>query len=324
MTQDPTLRVALAQIAPIWLDREATLKRIMTAMANAAEQRARLVVFGEAFLPGYPFWVEHTDGAQFDNPLQHQIYAHYLDQAICIERGDLHTLCELAAELEIAVYLGLMERPMARGGNSLYASLAYISASGQIGSVHRKLMPTYEERLVWAPGDGHGLRTHALDGFELGGLNCWENWMPLPRASLYAQGENVHIAVWPGNPRNTEDITRFIARESRSYVVSVSSYLRSEQIPDDLPFYDDIIDRLPPSLAAGGSCVARPDGEWLLPPVINEEGVWTVDLKLSEVRRARQHFDPSGHYSRPDVTRLEVNRERQRIAHFSDPQESGQ
>lgn len=315
---NPILRVALAQIAPVWLDREATLERVMEAMNEAAEQKARLVVFGEALAPGYPFWVEHTNGARFEDPLQQRIYAHYVDQAICIERGDLHALCLLAAELDIAVYLGLMECPLNRGGNSLYASLVYISPRGKIGSVHRKLMPTHEERLVWAPGDGHGLRVHELDGFHLGGLNCWENWMPLPRASLYAQGENVHIAVWPGNPRNTEDITRFIARESRSYVVSVSGYIRREQIPDDLPFYDALMEHLPSNLADGGSCVAKPDGQWLLPPMVSEEGIWTADLDLGAIRRARHSFDPSGHYSRPDVTRLNVNRERLHIGHFSD------
>lgn len=313
-----TLRVALAQLSPVWLQRDATLDKVMQAMREAKEQGARLVVFGEALVPGYPFWVEYTQGARFEDPLQQKIYAHYLDQAVCIERGDLNNVCALAAELELAVYMGIMERPQNRGGHSVYACLVYIDPQGKIGSAHRKLMPTYEERLVWAAGDGHGLRVHSLDGFTLGGLNCWENWMPLPRASLYAQGENVHIAVWPGNPRNTEDISRFIAKESRSYVVSVCGLLSKKHIPEDLPFYKEIIDVMPEHMAVGGSCVVKPDGQFALPTMVNEEGVWSVDLDLNEVRKNRQNFDPSGHYSRADVTRLEVNRERQHIAHFSD------
>lgn len=316
-TQAP-LRVALAQVSPVWLNREATLEKVMEQARQAAQQNARLVVYGEALVPGYPFWVEHTGGAHFDHPLQKQLYAHYVDQAVCIEQGDLRQLCQLAAELNIAIYLGLMERPLNRGGNSLYATLAYINPQGKIASAHRKLMPTYEERLVWSTGDGHGLRVHPLDGFTLGGLNCWENWMPLPRASLYAQGENVHIAVWPGNPHNTEDISRFIARESRSYVISVSGILQRDQIPTELPSYHEIIQQLPTHIARGGSCAVKPDGEWLLPPQIDQEGVWTVDLELDLIRQARHNFDPSGHYSRPDVTRLEVNRQRQHIAHFTD------
>jgi nitrilase len=318
MSASPKLSVALAQISPVWLNRAATLDKVMVAMREAKSQGARLVVFGEALLPGYPFWVEHTNGARFEDPLQTRIYAHYVDQAVCIERGDLNELCQLAAELELAVYLGMMERPMDRGGNSLYACLVYIDPQGKIGSAHRKLMPTFEERLVWSVGDGNGLRVHDLDGFTVGGLNCWENWMPLPRASLYAQGENVHIAVWPGNPRNTEDISRFIAKESRSYVVSVSGLLSKQHIPDDLPFYDEIIDALPEHMAVGGSCVVKPDGQFALPTMVNEEGVWTVDLDLNEVRKCRQSFDPSGHYSRADVTQLSVNRQRQSIARFND------
>lgn len=318
MSASPKLSVALAQISPVWLNRAATLDKVMVAMREAKSQGARLVVFGEALLPGYPFWVENTNGARFEDPLQTRIYAHYVDQAVCIERGDLNELCQLAAELELAVYLGMMERPMDRGGNSLYACLVYIDPQGKIGSAHRKLMPTFEERLVWSVGDGNGLRVHDLDGFTVGGLNCWENWMPLPRASLYAQGENVHIAVWPGNPRNTEDISRFIAKESRSYVVSVSGLLSKQHIPDDLPFYDEIIDALPEHMAVGGSCVVKPDGQFALPTMVNEEGVWTVDLDLSEVRKCRQSFDPSGHYSRADVTQLSVNRQRQSIARFND------
>lgn len=318
MPSAPQLRVALAQISPVWLNREATLEKVMTAMREASEQDARLVVFGEALVPGYPFWVEHTNGARFEDPLQTKIFAHYVDQSVCIEDGHLDAVCKLAAKLNIAVYLGIMERPRNRGANSLYACLVYISPEGKIGSSHRKLMPTYEERLVWSVGDGNGLRVHGLDGFTLGGLNCWENWMPLPRASLYAQGENVHIAVWPGNPRNTEDISRFIAKESRSYVVSVSGMLKQNQIPTELPFYNDIIDALPQHMAVGGSCVVKPDGQYALPPMVSEEGVFTVDLDLEEVRRNRQSFDPSGHYSRADVTQLKVNRQRQHIAHFID------
>jgi nitrilase len=218
----------------------------------------------------------------------------------------------------VAVYLGTIERSPERGGFSLYATLVYIDAHGRIGSAHRKLMPTYEERLVWSPGDGHGLRVHELGEFRVGGLNCWENWMPLPRAALYGQGENLHVAVWPGSRRNTEDITRFIARESRSFVVSVSGLMHRDWIPDDLPHADRIRSAAIEWMADGGSCVAAPDGRWVLEPQVGEEGLWCVDLDIAEVARERQNFDPAGHYSRPDVTRLKVNRKRQKTVRFED------
>ena len=313
-----SLKVALAQIAPAWLNRQATLEKIESRVQEAAGQGAQLVVFGEAVLPGYPFWPELTGGAVFESDVQKDLFAHYAANAVDLSTGDLDSLCALAAENGTAVYLGCIERSADRGGFSLYACLVYITPEGRIASAHRKLMPTYEERLVWSPGDGNGLRVHELGEFRVGGLNCWENWMPLPRASLYGQGENLHVAVWPGSRRNTHDITRFIARESRSFVVSVSGMMHADQVPDDVPHADLIRETARGWLADGGSCVAGPDGNWVLEPQVEEEGNWYVDLDIEEVARERQNFDPAGHYSRPDVTQLTVNRQRQKTTTFKD------
>jgi len=307
-----TLKIALAQIAPVWLDRQATLKKITDRVEQAAAAGAGLVVFGEAVLPGYPFWPELTDGARFESDVQKDLFAHYAEQAVDIEAGDLDSLCAKARECGIAVYAGTIERSSDRGGFSLYATLVYIDAGGRIRSAHRKLVPTYEERLVWSPGDGHGLRVHQLSGFTVGGLNCWENWMPLPRAALYGQGENLHVAVWPGSRRNTEDITRFIAREARSYVVSVSGLMHRDWIPGTLPHAGLIRSGANEWMADGGSCAAGPDGRWLLEPQTGAEGLFLVEADLKSVARERQNFDPAGHYSRPDVTRLKLNRKRQK------------
>ncbi len=315
---DSTLRVALAQIAPVWLQREATTDKIVAWIGKAAAEDCELVVFGEALLPGYPFWVERTDGARFDSAVQKELFAHYAGQAIVVERGDLDPIREAAKQHSIATYLGTIECADNRGGHSLYCSMVYIDASGEICSVHRKLMPTYEERLVWASGDGHGLRTHKLGPFTAGGLNCWENWLPLPRAALYAQGENLHIAIWPGNQRNTRDITRFIAKEGRSYVVSVSGLMRKEDIGDDLPHSSLLQETADEVMADGGSCIALPTGEWLLEPESGSESLRVGELDHRIVLQERHKMDVVGHYSRPDVTRLIVNRKRQSTAKFSD------
>lgn len=310
------LKVALAQIAPVWLNKSATIAKIETTMADAAKENAELIVFGEALLPGYPFWLALTDGAAWDTKVNKELHAHYTRNSIQIEAGELDSICELAKKNNMAVYLGIMERAKNRGGHSLYASLVYINAEGDIKSVHRKLQPTYDERLTWAPGDGNGLQVHSLKQFTVGGLNCWENWMPLPRTALYGQGENLHIAVWPGSEHNTKDITRFIARESRSYVISVSSLMQKTDFPKDTPHIAEILKKAPDTLANGGSCIAGPDGEWILEPVLHKEGLIYQEIDVNRVYEERQNFDPVGHYSRPDVTKLTVNRERQSTVEF--------
>jgi len=312
------LKVALAQIAPVWLNKSETIEKIEMSIKEAATKKAELVVFGEALLPGYPFWLALTNGAAWDAKINKELHAHYVRNSIQIEAGELDSICKLAKKHKMAIYLGIMERAKDRGGHSIYCSLVYIDQEGEIQSVHRKLQPTYDERLTWSSGDGNGLQVHSLKRFTVGGLNCWENWMPLPRTALYGQGENLHIAVWPGSEHNTKDITRFIARESRSFVISVSSLMKKEDFPSDTPHLNEILDKAPDVLANGGSCIAGPDGEWLLEPVLNEEGLIFYTLDFDRVYEERQNFDPVGNYSRPDVTKLLVNRERQSTVDFKD------
>ena len=313
-----TLQIAIAQLSPVWLNKKATLVKIAEAIQEAASQKAQLVCFGETLLPGYPFWLELTEGARFNSPIQKEIFAHYLKEAINIEQGDLESLCILAKQYRIAIYIGCAERAPDRAGHSVYCSLVYIDNQGVIQSVHRKLMPTYEERLAWSFGDGNGLKVHELEAFTVGGLNCWENWMPLARTALYAQGENLHVAAWPGNLRNTIDLTRHIALENRMYVLSVSGLMRKADINNGIPHHDLIRQNAPECLSNGGSCIAAPDGTWVIEPIVEKEIVVTATIDLNEVRKERQNFDPSGHYSRPDVFELIVNRERQKLVRFNE------
>jgi len=312
------LTVAAAQIAPVWLDRERTLAKARKWVTRAADRGAALVAFGEALVPGYPWWIEHTDGARFNSPMQKALHAHYLDQAVDIDAGHLDSVCALAKKRKIAVVLGTIERPRDRGGHSAYCSLVFVDRTGTIASVHRKLMPTYEERLSWACGDGHGLRTHPVGAFRAGALNCWENWMPLVRAALHAQGEDLHVASWPGNDYNTRDVTRFAAREGRSYVIAASSLMRRSDVPDSVPHAAAIRRALPAMPGNGGSCIAGPDGEWIVQPVVGKEALLVRTIDHARVRGERQNFDAAGHYGRPDVTHLMVDRRRQTTVRLQD------
>lgn len=310
------LTCALCQIAPVLLDREATITKIVEAIRSAASRGATLACFGETIVPGYPLWIERTDGARFNSDLQKTIHARYLREAVCLEDDDLAPVQQAARDAAMWVVLGVAERPRERAGQTIYCTRLVIDPEGRIASAHRKLMPTYEERLAWGVGDGAGLVVHEVAGFRLGALNCWENWMPLARAALHAQGETLHVALWPDGVANTRDITRFMAREGRSYVLSVCAVVRGRDIPTDFPARERIVSSEDELILEGGSCCAGPDGEWILEPRAGEEGVFLVEIDPDRVREERQNFDPSGHYARPDVLRLIVDRRRQKPVEF--------
>jgi nitrilase len=199
----------------------------------------------------------------------------------------------------------------------VWATLLAISPTDGVISAHRKLRPTHEERLVWGPGDGHGLVVHESGhGMRVGGLNCWENWMPQARHALYAQGEDIHVSVWPGSVRNTRDITRFIAMEGRVVSLAASTLLSLDDVPTDFPLRDRLVAR--DVAFDGGSAIAGPDGNWLTEPLADVEGLVVADVDAGTVRAARQNFDPTGHYARPDVFDVTVDRRRRMASRFQD------
>ena len=325
------MRVAIAQTAPVLLDRDATIARVVQAIHHAADEHAALVAFGETLVPGYPVWLSRTGGARWNDPTQKAIHARYLDQAVNLEAGHLAPVQQAAAERNIAVVIGVAERPKDRAGHTIFATAVTIDPTGNIASAHRKLVPTYDERLVWAHGDAHGLVAHTFTTpFTLGSLNCWENWLPLARAALAAQGVDLHVALWPGSAHNTQDITRFIAKESRSFVLSASAPLTADDIPADFLHNAELSKRVRDHMLAddqtpasgvfhnGGSAIAAPDGEWLVPPTPHTTPLITADLDHAKVRRERHNFDHAGHYARPELLQLLVDRRRHPPASFID------
>lgn len=307
MRSQTILRVAAVQAAPAWLDREATLAIVVDRIREAAREGAQLVAFPETFVPGYPVWVDITPASAWENPAQQEAYAWYLEQSVDLDGPEFQRVIDVCRETGVFAYVGVAER--SRSGGSIYCSLVAIHPETGVVGVHRKLKPTFGERLVWADGDGAGLRVHGWQGARVSGLNCWENWMPLARAALYAQGTQIHVAAWPGARRLTEDITRFVAREGRTFVVSVGGIYRPDHLPDGFPLEREMRGQ-GDAYYDGGTVIAGPTGDLICGPFTDEERIVVADLDLGEVRRARQNFDAAGHYSRPDVLKLEVDAER--------------
>lgn len=317
MTNATSIRVAAAQVRPVWGRAAKTAEVAAEWIGRAAAEGCGLVAFGETFLSGYPCWLSSTGGAAFNDPDQKAAYAYYLDMAVELEGPEVATVVEASRDHGVFSYVGITERGTGTATGTVYATLLAIHPEDGLVGAHRKLRPTYEERLVWGPGDGHGLRVHrGPGGVPVGGLNCWENWMPQARHAMYAGGEHLHVSVWPGSSRLTRDITRFVALEGRVFSLAAGTLLSLEDIPDDFPLRD----RLTAEAVSfdGGSAIAAPDGTWIVEPVSGEEGLVVADLDLSMVGRERQNFDPTGHYSRPDVFEVTVDRRRREAARFVD------
>lgn len=300
------MKIAAVQAAPVFLDSAATTDKALGLLRDAAAGGAEIVAFPEVFIAGYPSWLRVPSIATNDTLLKLGHIA-YLKSAVDTTGPEIAAICKEAATLGVFVYLGFLERTSS--GGSVYASLAAIHPDKGVVGVHRKLKPTFHERLIWADGDGNGLKVHDWKGLRLGGLNCYENWLPLARHALYVQGEQVHIATWPGDLDVTQNISQFIAMEGRIYVVSVSGILRVGDIPDTFPLRKQLVEGRD-LINDGGSIIVGPDGTVIAGPVTGEECILYADIDADRVMGEHLKLDPAGHYSRNDVLKLSVDTSR--------------
>lgn len=300
------MKIAAVQAAPVFLNPSATTDKALSLLREAAASGADLVAFPEVFLSGYPIWLRAPFVSSSDELLGiGQI--EYIKSAITARGPELEAIAKEAKCLGVFVNIGAVER--SGSGGSVYASLVSIHPDHGIVNVHRKLKPTFHERLLWADGDGHGLRVQDWKGFKVGGLNCYENWQPLARQALYEQGEHLHVAVWPGDLDVTENITKFIALEGRVYVASVSGLLRATDIPESFPLRKYVVEGRD-VINDGGSMIAAPDGSIIAGPVVGEETILYANVSIEAVIGAHLKLDPAGHYSRRDVLRLKHTKKR--------------
>lgn len=314
------MRVAAVQAAPVWGDATGTTKRVVGYLEQAASQEVDLCVFPETFLPGFPFWGILEGGGPLHDPVHDAAYAVYLDSSVEIEGPEMREVIEAAGDLDVFTFLGMAERGVGSGRGTIYSTLAAIDPERGLVGAHRKLMPTHGERMIWGAGDGAGLETHLVNGVRVGGLNCWENWMPLARHALYADGEEIHVAAWPGTSSFNRDIPRFIALEGRVGVVLASGLLDAGDVPESFPLHH-LLKVKPQGAFNGGSSIVGPDGSWIVEQVIGEQQMLVGNIDPADIRAARASFDPAGHYSRPDVFQVTVDRRRRKAAAFVDEEE---
>lgn len=298
-------RVAAVQATPAFLDREATIAKGCALIARAGAEGARLIAFPEVWVAGYPVWLDFAPGAAlWDHPPAKRAFARLVASAVTVPGPETARLGAAARAASAYVVMGAHEL----GGGTLYCSLLYFGPDGALLGVHRKLLPTYQERMLWGQGDGGGLIVLDTPLGRLGGLLCWEHWMPLARQALHERGETLHVAAWPAVHEMHQVASRSYAFEGRAFVVAVGTVLRKRDLPDDLELLRAIPGEPDDFLQRGGSAIIGPDGGYLAGPVWEEEAIVYAEVDPARVIEERLTLDVAGHYSRPDVFRFRVNR----------------
>ena len=299
-----SVTVACAQVEPVVLDREASLARLDAVAGEAAGAGAELVVFPEAFIPAYPSsaWARFLAG--WADPRAKAAFARLAAESVEVPGPAADRLGEIAREHGVWLVTGVTEIDPERPG-TLYNTLLYHDPEGTLALHHRKLVPTNHERLVWGQGDGRGLRAIETGFGRLGGLICWENYMPLARFSLYESGVELYVASTADDADEWQATLVHIARESRAFVIAPSHFQRTAAYPEDFPLLEELAEI--EIIGRGGSAILGPDGAYLAGPLYDEEGILYAELDPARLLEERQRFDPAGHYHRPDVLKLEVN-----------------
>ena len=301
---------AAVQAAPVWFDLEGTVAKAIALIAEAAAGGAQLVAFPETWVPGYPTYMYGS--AEWDDAEAKVAHRELMENSITVPGPEIDRLCEAAREHSVMVVIGANERDAEYSGGTVYNSMIYISEHGDLLGVHRKLIPTHAERLLWGQGDGSGLHVFDTSLGRVGGLVCWEHWMPLTRYAMHAKGEQVHIATWPEVPDIHHLASRHYAFEGRCFVICVGSYMTLDDIPDsfirreamkaggDFGGGADV-------LLPGGSGIIGPDGQWVSGPVSGKETIVYGEIDLDRVAEEQLAFDSVGHYNRPDIFQLTVD-----------------
>ena len=299
-------KLAIVQKPPAFLDKQKTIEIAVSAVEEAANNNAEIVVFTEAFIPGYPTWIWRLrPGGDWN--LSEELHAKLLNNAVTMESKDLDPLYAVAKKHKVTIVCGIEERDSKLSQSTIYNTVIVIGPDGTLLNKHRKLMPTNPERMVWGFGDASGLKVVDTPAGRVGTLLCWENFMPLARYALYSQGVEIYIAPTYDSGEGWIGSLQHIAREGCCWVVGCGNLMKGSDIPDDFPekstLYPDDNEWINP----GDSVVIAPGGEIVAGPMNKESGILYHELDIEKVSTAKRALDVTGHYSRPDIFQLHVN-----------------
>jgi len=307
-TNQQVLKVAAAQASPIFLNRKQTVEKACDLIAQAGSAGAKLIVFPEVFISGYPDWVWIVPNSK--RAILDELYYELLENAVNINGPDETTLklCKAAKNAKIQVVMGMHERNSEASNASLYNSLLFIESDGNILGKHRKLIPTGGERLVWAQGDGSSLNAFDTPIGKIGGLICWENYMPLARNAMYAWGTQIHVAPTWDYSEGWLISLQHIAKEGGMFVIGCCMALHMDSIPDSYEF-KSLYPVGKEWINPGNSCIIAPNGQFIAGPINMKEEILYANIDFKQIISSKRMFDVTGHYARPDVFKFSVNQE---------------
>jgi nitrilase len=299
-------KVAVVQASPVLFNREATIEKTCRLILEAAEKDVKLILFPEAFIPAYPRGLSF--GAVVGNRSSEgrRTWQRYWENAVDVPGPSVKIIGEAVREAGVYLAIGVIERDTQFSQGTLYCTLIYFGPDGMLLGKHRKLKPTGSERLIWGEGDGSTLTVLETELGKIGGLICWENYMPLARMAIYSKGVELYLAPTADARDSWQSTLRHIACEGRCFVLGCNQFVTKEMYPNDLEGLDEL-DQHPDVICRGGSAIISPFGEVLAGPLYDQEGMLFADIDLAEVARGKFDFDVVGHYARPDVFQLVVN-----------------
>ncbi len=306
MTDISPVRVAAVQASACPFDTNRAVEMVCSMTAEAAKEGSRLILFPEAYVGGYPWGLAFGTAVGGRSEVGRSVFGRYWESAIDVPGPEVERMCQVAGDFGVWLCVGVIERDSTYSTGTLFCTLLYFGPNGELLGKHRKLKPTAAERLIWGEGDGSTLTTVETDFGRVGGLICWENYMPLARMTMYGKGVKIYLAPTADSRDRWQSTLQHIALEGRCFVLGCNQYVTRDMYPKDLAIADEL-DVWPETLSAGGTAIYGPLGEVLGEPLWNQAGIVYADLDMSLIHRSRFDFDVTGHYARPDVFRLIVD-----------------